>query len=127
MTDIRFNDDAGPSSGFADDRPVNPGSPASLLVAIAIAAGLVIAIIAATALTATAAEASPAVIAGATRDTVYQVVAPPPAAHKSLAIVLVGGLFLATTAATSVAWRALGRSVLDRDERRPVARRRRRG
>ncbi len=131
MTDIRLNDELAtlPAAGEGE-APRGGGS--TMLVAIAAALAVVIAIIAAAAMTVAGAAAAPVVegirvasaasgadaftsavlYAGApTRDAVYQVVSAGAPPHRSLAMILVGALFIAAAVATRTAWRALGRSL----------------
>jgi DNA-binding LytR/AlgR family response regulator len=74
----------------------------------------------------TPAEASPAAtrVEAPSRDTVHRVVSPAPPPRKSVALVVVGALLVAMTAATSLVWRAFARAVAGPSRGRAGARRR---
>ncbi|HUG61706.1 MAG TPA: hypothetical protein VMP03_07665 [Methylomirabilota bacterium] len=136
MTDIRLNDETASGTSFVTDEHLPAaGRGSAMSVAIAAAVAVLIAIFVAAALTGPVAAApteaaAPAAAAdfgvrtanllvdAPVRDAVYFVVSPETQPGKSMAMVLLTGLLLAMGAGTSVAWRALQRSVV-----RPVHRR----
>jgi hypothetical protein len=149
MSDLRGVEDEGPvvPDVLAIDE-VAVGTGASIVIAVAATLAVLLAVLVATLSGASAAprqETSAAWTASdpvsppargeyrvadrsaPARDGVYQVVSPAPRPEKSVAMVVVAGLFLAMSAATSVLWRALGRSVVGAGRRSAPARIRGRG